>query len=261
MTRPPKHGTDWARDEVVLALALYCQIPFAHTRSTNPQVARLSELLGRTPGSVARKLGNLGSLDPKLSERGITGLPHGSKVDRAVWGEFDGRWQELVLENERLLAQTGTGNEELLGDEVAPTVPPEDGPTEREVTTKARLHQAFFRRAVLASYQSSCCFCRIGLPELLIASHIVPWAVDETVRADPRNGLCLCALHDRAFDRGLMAVDSDTYVIVSSEAMAATSEFAQIALAGFAGVPVQPPQRFHPRAVYLQWHRENVYRG
>jgi len=32
----------------------------------------------------------------------------------------------------------------------------------------------------------------------------VPWASDETLRLDPRNGLCLNALHDAAFDRGLI---------------------------------------------------------
>jgi len=40
------------------------------------------------------------------------------------------------------------------------------------------------------------------------ASHIVPWAEDERNRLNPRNGLCLNALHDRAFDRHLMWIDA-----------------------------------------------------
>jgi hypothetical protein len=61
-------------------------------------------------------------------------------------------------------------------------------------------------------------------PELLIASHIVPWStLDDRAplapvprgvglgvrgRVDPRNGLCLSRLHDAAFDRGLITFDA-----------------------------------------------------
>lgn len=40
-----RHGAAWTRDEVILALHLYCQIPFAQTKATNPQVVRLAGLL------------------------------------------------------------------------------------------------------------------------------------------------------------------------------------------------------------------------
>ena len=52
---------------------------------------------------------------------------------------------------------------------------------------------------------------------LLNASHIIPWSVDKMRRADPRNGLSLCVLHDRAFDRGLIAVDEDFRIILSEK--------------------------------------------
>lgn len=41
-------------------------------------------------------------------------------------------------------------------------------------------------------------------PRLLIASHIVPWSKDKTNRLNPSNGLCLSAIHDRAFDQGFI---------------------------------------------------------
>ena len=56
----------------MLAFHTYCQIPFAKTKASNPDVISLAELLGRTPSSVARKLGNFGAFDPMLAEKGIS---------------------------------------------------------------------------------------------------------------------------------------------------------------------------------------------
>jgi len=69
-----------------------------------------------------------------------------------------------------------------------------------------RRGQSFFRAAVLAASDYRCCITGITCDALLRASHIVPWASDETLRLDPRNGLCLNALHDAAFDRGLITL-------------------------------------------------------
>jgi len=69
----------------------------------------------------------------------------------------------------------------------------------------------------LANYDYRCTICQINNLKLLNAGHIIPWSVDEHRRADPQNGLSLCALHDRAFDRGLLTVDEDYKVILSGE--------------------------------------------
>ena len=87
--RTGSYGAPWSRDELVLALYLYCQLPFARTKATNPDVMRLADLLGRSPSSIARKLGNFGAFDPSLAQRGITGLTHFSKTDKAIWEEFN----------------------------------------------------------------------------------------------------------------------------------------------------------------------------
>ncbi|MGA8831448.1 MAG: HNH endonuclease signature motif containing protein, partial [Desulfomonilaceae bacterium] len=80
---------------------------------------------------------------------------------------------------------------------------------------KQRVHQAFFRGAVLSSYESACCVTGLGIRECLIASHIVPWSEDATFRTDPTNGLCLSATFDRLFDAGLMTVTSDLVICFS----------------------------------------------
>src|SRR5437763_1724379 len=100
-----KYGTLWTRDEQILALYLYCQIPFKKTKTNNPEVIELANLLGRTPASVARKLGNFGAFDPLLAAQGITGLAHGSKADEAIWNEFRNDWERLVSESQKLLAK------------------------------------------------------------------------------------------------------------------------------------------------------------
>ena len=102
-----RYGKPWERDELVLALYLYCQIPFARTKANNPQLIELAKVLGRTPTSVARKLGNFGAFDARLSELGIKGLVHASKADRLIWEEFSGNWAALVEQAQALLGRKG----------------------------------------------------------------------------------------------------------------------------------------------------------
>ena len=81
---------------------------------------------------------------------------------------------------------------------------------------KTRIHQAFFRDAILSSYEETCCITGLRIPECLVASHIVPWSVSEQYRTDPHNGLCLSATFDRLFDRGLITVSEELEVVVAA---------------------------------------------
>lgn len=131
----------------------------------------------------------------------------------------------------------------------------------REQVVRVRRVQQFFRSAVLVSYENRCALSDIAVPELLTASHIIPWARDVKRRADPRNGLCLNALYDRAFDRGLITFDERLRVVVSPalrtvEAPALQRE----ALIGLEGRELRGPVRFMPDREALAWHRENMFR-
>ena len=77
---------------------------------------------------------------------------------------------------------------------------------EKERIIKTRVNQSLFRKVVLATYNNKCCITGLAQPELLIASHIIPWSVNEKERLNPSNGICLNALHDKAFDSGLIAI-------------------------------------------------------
>lgn len=255
-----KYGSPWSRDELVLALYLYCQIPFAQTKANNPEVVKLASMLGRTPAAVARKLGNFGAFDEVLAERGVTGLTHVSKADSEVWAEFSSDWSCLVGRAQRLLAQADSKEPLEEADDSVIVRPPVE--TEGARVVSVRLCQAFFRRAVLASYGVKCCVCGLDLRELLIASHIVPWAASEATRADPCNGLCLCALHDRAFDRGIMTVDpSDLTIRVGARAIASRNAAVRSSLAELHHRRILLPNRFAPAPECLAWHADNVYLG
>ena len=91
-----------------------------------------------------------------------------------------------------------------------------------------------------------------------MASHIIPWAEDVPNRLNPRNGLCLNALHDRAFDRGLMWIE-DGFVIRFSRLLAASKGKTDDTLAwltSFEGQPLRLPKRFSPDPELLRRHAE-----
>jgi len=83
----------------------------------------------------------------------------------------------------------------------------------REV--KTRIGQGFFRKMILAQYNTQCCITGLNVPEVLRASHITSWADDRGNRMNPRNGLCLSATYDAAFDKHLISFDDDYRMILS----------------------------------------------
>ena len=88
---------------------------------------------------------------------------------------------------------------------------------DRETRVRVRVNQGFFRSAVLAAYESRCCVTGLSIPQLLNASHIVPWSVDPKNRTNPQNGLCLNVIHDRAFDNGLLTITPDLKIRVATK--------------------------------------------
>lgn len=250
-----RYGAPWSREELILAFDLYCRTPFHKTKTSNPEVQRLAGLLDRSSASVARKLGNFGALDPVLRSAEITGLVHTGKLDREVWNEFHCDWSALVWEASKIRqAFEGQRRE-------TPVLARPSGPSETSRMTKQRVHQAFFREAVLSSYDATCCITGLRIRECLIASHIVPWSTDMDHRADPTNGLCLSSTFDRLFDAGLVTITDDLLVCVSSILTRTKSPSTQELICIYHGKPLIRPSRFMPSVERLSWHRSNVFRG
>jgi putative restriction endonuclease len=246
---------DWTREELIVAFNLYCKIPFGKIHRGNLQLIELARAIGRSPSAVSWKLANFARLDPTLKDRNIAGASHGANADIEIWEEFKGDWEKLSFESERLLIQL-TGHVKELEDD-AEVFP--EGRT-RETIVRTRVNQGFFRSAVLASYRSTCCITGCSIPELLNASHIIPWATDVKNRTNPRNGLCLNVLHDRAFDCGLLTVTPDLRVMVSPKAKRKPSDHGnQELLLRYDGGRVQPPEHFVPDPEFLKFHNAEIF--
>jgi putative restriction endonuclease len=250
----------WSHDELVIACGLYFTLPFGQMHARNPKIVAVGQLLGRTPASLAMKLVNFASLDPAQRARGIRGLAGHSRADEEVWSQFQADWDHMtVLSEARLRSLQGENTAPLAADE---TVESADLPTETTSTVKIRIMQSFFRKTVLAAYNSPCCITGNPVDELLVASHILPWSDFPKERLNPRNGLCLAAHFDRAFDRGLITFDERLRLVVSPVLRrhlpnrALESEFVQRE-----GQALVCPDRFAPDPEFVAYHRSGIFRG
>lgn len=245
----------WTREELILAVNLYCKLPFGRLHRLNSEVIHLAKLIGRTPSSIAYKLVNFASLDPSLKARGIKGAANTSKLDVEICNEFFNNWDTLPFESEKLLAIFENTTVEQLN-----RIPEFDLPKEgkmREQVVKVRVNQSFFRSSILASYNNTCCITGIQQPEFLIAGHIKPWSIDEKNRLNPQNGIAINALHDKAFETGLMTITPDFKIKISpilfkqKKAKSIEDYFLKLD-----NQKIILPSRFLPDIEFLKYHNE-----
>jgi putative restriction endonuclease len=250
----PRSG--WTRDQLLLALRLYMRLPFGRLHGRNPEIIELSGLIGRTASALAMKACNFASLDPRLRERNVRGLSGASTADRAIWEEFSRNTEQLAAEAENAFARMNPDEDAAaLPELIVPA-----GPTEVARLIRARRVQSFFRAAVFTSYEGKCAISGLPAGELLVASHIIPWSESIERRADPTNGICLNALFDRAFDRGLLTFDETLRVKLSPRLRDAAARSAlHCSITESEGRPLRLPARFSPDAAALAFHRERVF--
>ena len=250
-----RNNEKWERRETLAAFNLYCRMPFRLVNSREARIVAFAKKLGRTSASLSIKMGNLAWNDPEH----LGGLGHGSKLDKQIWEDFFRDPEAVMYESEHAFAHyDGKPLEERaqLPNDAAQL--PEG--REKERIVRVRVNQAFFRSAVLAAYNETCCITRLAVPELLNASHIVPWKED-CGRLNPSNGLCLNALHDRAFDRGLITVRTDGFVAVSEQLREKAETCKESAfVVGCDGVKILMPDKFEPATEFLEWHGEKIFR-
>lgn len=263
----------WSHTELLLAMNLYCKLPFGRLNHANPLIVAVAKRMGRTPSSLSMKLCNFASFDPGLQARGIKGLRGASRADRMIWDEFQADWNGMGLESEKLYqdlvgaidplaneAETARGKKTRKAI-VMPKGPPV-GETEVETSVTARRGQSFFRKAVLASYGCKCCVTGNPIPELLVASHILPWGKYPKHRLNPQNGLCLAKTQDAAFDARLITFDADGCMMVSKYIEDfLPSEAIEREFMAFRGKRIAPPDKFPPDPALLAIHRDDLFVG
>lgn len=203
------------------------------------------------------KIGNIGRLDPELQKRNITGLVHGAKMEKLVWDEFNRDREKLVYEAEKIIeerSRQSVENQYLQSEEM------NYSSQDKMRLIKTRMNQRFFRSSVLAAYHSTCAITGTQVKEFLVASHIKPWAVDKENRLNPRNGICLNAIHDKAFDRGLITIDNDYRVVVSRRLKEFyTNELIEYAFKTYEGHTILVPSKFAPSISFLQYHQDAIF--
>lgn len=249
----------WTREELILAINLYCKLPFGKLHSNNPEIIKLANLIGRTTGSVAYKLVNFASLDPSLKARGIRGAYNVSNLDKKIWQEFYNNWDALPFESEKLLAKFEHTTIERLND-ISVEELPKEGRTKEQIV-KVRVNQSFFRRMIMASYDYACCITGIKQPELLIAGHIKPWGVDEKNRLNPRNGIVLNALHDKAFEVGLITITPEYKIKVSPTLKIKENIALQDNFLRYENQSIILPWRFLPDKEFLEYHNKERFKN
>lgn len=266
-------GRPWTVDELMIAMNLYCKLPFGQLDHRNSLIINVAQKLGRTPSSLSMKLCNLASLDPRQQERGIKGLGSSSKGDKEIWNLFNSDWERYGVESEESLQSllaVPTGIESAITPPIKklqkqsvikmPDYTP-SGPTETEMTAKVRLGQRFFRQSVLASYNSRCCITGNPIPELLVASHILPWGSHPEHRLNPKNGLCLAQTQDAAFDKGLITFDEGYRLVLGPYLKEhLTNEALARNFFAYEGKPILMPDKFQPDSDFMRKHREEVFR-
>ena len=248
---------NWTREETIIAFNVYCKIPFKNSSKTNPVIIKYAKIIGRSPSALNMKIGNFGRLDPELKKQGITGLVNGSKLEEIIWNEFNGNWEDLAYESEILIAKFQNKKIEEIENIEVDNFP--EG-KERETIIKTRVNQDFFRSTILSSYNSKCCITGLSIPDFLVASHIVPWSKDKQNRINPRNGLCLNSIHDKAFDKGFITVTPDYRVLISNYFNKYSNDKTiDNFFFKYNNKKIALPDKFLPSKEFLDYHYKNIF--
>ncbi|ASF47897.1 HNH endonuclease [Methylovulum psychrotolerans] len=248
----------WTYNQLLIAFNLYCQMPFGKMHKNNPEIIKYAEIIDRTPSALAMKLVNIASIDPAIISTGRSGLKGASTLDRAMWEEmqldrdaFANKMQQAI--NTFEIPELSLDIDELY-DAANYTG------SNKTIQSTSRVGQTFFRRSVLSAYNNRCCITGLANTKLLVASHIVPWRIDETNRLNPSNGLCLSMLHDKAFDMGILTIAENMTISVSKKYTSHDDLFFNSAILAYEGKPIFLPQKFSPLADFLRYHRECIFK-
>lgn len=259
--------TRWTEVELLIALNLYHKLTFGQMHERQPLIIEVAEKMGgRSANGLAMKLKDLAALDPALKLRGINSFQRPSTMDRDMWDRFHAELNDLAPASEDALRRLYGINEDS---EVA--VIPNQGvvvrkqlapdSTESQTSVKVRRGQEFFREAVLNNFDGRCGVSQLGVRELLIASHILPWSNHPTERLNVRNGLCLSRVHDAAFDQGLITFDDSLKLVLSKRLRDHLSESIVEDLFGkYEGKTLRlPADAALPDLSFLAKHRKTIF--
>jgi len=250
---------NWTKDELILAFSLYLKLPFGKMHRNNPDIIYLSKIINRTPSAVAMRLSNFASLDPFHQQRGVKGLTGGISICQPIWDEFINNREELLFKSENILANKENIDIEIKYSDILKDTHNLRGEI-KERLVKTRVNQSVFRKIILSTYKTKCAISGIDIPQLLIASHIIPWSHNEKERLNPSNGICLSMLYDKAFDIGLIGIKKDYKVVVSNKIKHnSKKDYYKTYFKHIENQEIFLPERYLPKAEFLEYHLDTIF--
>lgn len=250
----------WSREELVLALSLYFQLPFGRLNHTTPEVKELARIIGRTDNSVALRLVNFAACDPYIINSGRTGMPGGISICKPIWDEFTDDREKLF--NEAQLIKAAMLHKPI--EEILNITAQDLEGKERTAVIRQRVNQSAFRSMILYNYEERCAITGINIPELLVAGHIIPWAESTPQqKLNPENGICLSALYDKAFDKGMITISPDDYTVCLSSALFEyeSEDYFEKHFGSVRGKKIMMPTEHCPNRDFLAYHRDRIFMG
>lgn len=212
----------WTKNDMMLAMNLYTKLRYGQFHKNTKEVIELSKLIDKTPGAVAFKLVHLSRQDPKHKDR-VKGLANPGQNAIEMYNEFADNWDEMLYQSEVLLATYQNKKvEEIALDqteiyEIEKDILKGREGKDIERLVKTRVNQSLFRKIIINNYSTSCSICGLNIENLLVASHIIKWSENKSQRLNPENGLCLCNIHDKAFELGYLGIRDNYKISIATE--------------------------------------------
>jgi putative restriction endonuclease len=198
-------------------------------------------------------------LDPFHKKRGIKGLSNPGKNAINIYKDFMANWEEMIIESETLLIHYKNNEkpettENILDNDVFSSFSQKEGKDKKRFTN-TRLNQALFRKIILGNYFNTCSICGLDVASLLIASHILKWSEYKKERINPTNGICLCSIHDRAFEIGYLGITPEYKIHISKNLNSISDQNTSNALFfRHQNQYIHLPDKFHPNPDFLKLH-------
>ncbi|AKD58248.1 restriction endonuclease [Spirosoma radiotolerans] len=243
----------WTREQLLAVFNLYLKLPPSKLDPSNYEIKKLASLIGKSDSSVAVRLNNFAFVDPYNQQHGMIGLEEGAEQIRSIWNGFMANQEDTIYESEQIVASYQDKTLEEIYTDTAFQVSDLKGDYKIR-SIKTRVNQNVFRKIILKTYSNRCAISGLNQPELLIAGHIVPWAVNKEERLNPENGICLSHLYDRAYETGLICIDTDYKVLISRRLKQEVSkDFFQRFFGHFEHKSIQLPKTYQPKKEFLEY--------
>jgi putative restriction endonuclease len=245
---------NWSYLETALCLKVYLESGRKVPTKTFPGIIELVNLTSRTADSIILKMANFRSLDDSVDSKGMA---HVSELDRIIWSTLEKSPRKLKEIWDESVSNPSTKTKISNRDISIVFDPVKTGVARNSVDT--RIGQEAIRSLTLRNYGYACSFCGLDYPDLLMASHIIPWGERSDTRGVLSNVICLCAIHDRAFDRGLLTIDDNYKILVSTKINKYAETKAIFTEISGKKISLPKDKRMVPDLQFLKYHRSEIF--